>query len=83
MENQEQLPWEIEKIIEVANSLASTGNSGASTGERIAAAFVLNNPAYLPSYYNDMVEAWDRLGDEWQGYVRLIKQDYMHLIEDN
>ncbi|MGD9170458.1 MAG: hypothetical protein PVI97_10435 [Candidatus Thiodiazotropha sp.] len=83
MENQEQLPWEIEKIIEVANSLASTGNSGASTGERIAAAFVLNNPAYLPSYYNDMVEAWDRLGDEWQGYVRLIKQDYMHLIEDD
>jgi hypothetical protein len=67
----------------VANCLASTGSSGASTGERIAAAFVLNNPAYLPSYYNDIVEAWDRLGEEWQGYVRLIKQDYMHLIEDD
>jgi hypothetical protein len=30
-----------------------------------------------------MVEAWDRLGEEWQAYVRLIKQDYMHLIEDD
>ena len=82
MENQNQkLPWEIEKIIEVAISLKTTGGSPCSTGERIAAAFVLNNPAYLPSYYNDMVEAWDRLGEEWQGYVRLIKQDYMHLIK--
>ncbi|MGD8914293.1 MAG: hypothetical protein PVJ68_16360 [Candidatus Thiodiazotropha sp.] len=81
-ENQ-KLPWEIEKIIEVAISLNTTGTTAASTGERIAAAFVLNNPAYLPSYYDDMVEAWDRLGEEWQGYVRLIKQDYMHLIEDD
>ena len=65
----------------MANCLASTGSSGASTGERIAAAFVLNRPDYLPSYYDDMVEAWDRLGDEWQACVRLIKRDYMHLIE--
>ena len=82
METEKQkLPWEIEKIIEVAISLNATGVTAASTGERIAAAFVLNNPAYLPSYYDDMVEAWDRLGDEWQGYVRLIKKDYMHRIE--
>jgi hypothetical protein len=52
-----------------------------TTGERIAAAFVLNNPDYLPSYYSDMVKAWDRLGDGWQAYVRLIKRDYMHRIE--
>ncbi len=58
---------------------ADGGN--VSTGERIAAAFVLNNPTYLPSYYDDMLEAWDRLDDEWQGYARLIKQQYMHLIE--
>ena len=84
MEQQNQnLPWEIEKIIEVAICLKTTGGTASSTGERIAAAFVLNNPAYLPSYYDDMVEAWDRLGDEWQGYVRLIKQHYMHLIEDD
>ena len=84
MENQNQkLPWEIEKIIEVAISLKTTGGTASSTGERIAAAFVLNRPDYLPSYYDDIVEAWDRLGEEWQCYVRLIKQDYMHLIEDD
>ncbi len=74
------LPWEIEKIIEVANCLQATGSTPASTGERIAAAFVLNNQAFLPDYYSDMVEAWDRLGEDWQHYVRLIKQDYIDLI---
>jgi hypothetical protein len=75
------MPWQIDKIIEVANCLQATGGTGASTGERIAAAFVLNEPKYLPSSYSDIVEAWDRLDDEWQAYVRLIKQDYMHRIE--
>ncbi len=75
------LPWQIEKIIEVANCLQRTGRSAASTGERIAAAFVLNRMDYLPDMYRDAVEAWDRLDDEWQAYVRLIKRDYMHLIE--
>lgn len=75
------LPWEIEKIIEVANTLKATGRTGASTSERIAAAFVLNRPDFLPSSYPDMVEAWDRLGDEWQQYVRQIKRDYLHLID--
>ena len=79
MEN--QLPWEIEKIIETANVLKATGSTGASTSERIAAAFVLNCPDYLPAMYADMVEAWDRLGDEWQAYVRLIKRDHAHLID--
>ena len=77
MEKQD-LPWQIEKIINVANCLASTGNSGASTGERIAAAFVLNRLEFLPPGYSDAVEAWDRLDGDWQDYVRLIKQDYQH-----
>ena len=78
----EKLPWQMQTIIDVAISLNTTGGSGASTGERIAAAFVLNRPDLLPSLYDDMLEAWDRLDDEWQHYVRLIKRDYMHLIEN-
>ncbi len=42
---------------------------------------VINQLEYLPEYYRDAVEAWDRLGTQWQDYVRLIKQEYMHLIE--
>ena len=72
---------EIEKIIETANQLQRTGSTPASTGERIAAAFVHIHQEFLPDYYSDMVEAWDRLGGDWQVYVRLIKQEYMHLIE--
>ena len=75
------MPWQIDKIIEVANCLQATGSTGASTGERIAAAFVLNRMDYLPDMYSDMIEAWDRLGEDWQVYVRLIKRDYMHLTE--
>ena len=75
------MQWEIEKIIEVATALNQTGNSACSTGERIAAAFVLNRLEYLPDMYSDAVEAWDRLDTEWQDHVRLIKQEYMHLIE--
>jgi hypothetical protein len=72
--------WQIEKIIEVANGLQRTGRTGASTGEWIAAAFVLNRMDYLPGNYRDVVEAWDRL-DDWQRYVKIIKSDYMHMIE--
>lgn len=64
----------------MANCLQATGSTGASTGERIAAAFVLNRMEYLPAMYSDAVEAWDRLDDEWQACVRLIKRDYMHRI---
>ena len=74
------LPWEIEKIIEVAYQLKVTGGTAASTSERIAAAFVLDRQEYLPEGY-DLVEAWDRLGSQWQQHVRLIKREYMHLIE--
>lgn len=73
------MQWQIEKIIEVANQLIRTGSTAASTGERIAAAFVLNQPEYLPGGYN-IIEAWDRLDDEWQEYVLLIQRDYSHLI---
>ena len=74
-----QPEWPLDKIINVANELQSRGCTGASTGEQIAAAFILNEPEYLPDNYSDMVEAWERL-DNWQKYVKVIKQDYMHLI---
>ena len=73
--------WQIDKIIDVAKQLQHTGSTSASTGEHIAAAFVLNRPEYLPSSYPDIVEAWDRLDDEWQDYVRLVKRDYMHMVD--
>lgn len=70
------MQWEIEKIIEVANCLAGTGSSAGSTGEVIAAAFVLDRMEFLPHGYS-VIEAWDRL-DDWQEYVRIIKRDYPH-----
>jgi len=73
--------WPLNKIIEVANELSKTGSTAASTGERIAAAFVLNRMDYLPDMYADVVEAWDRLEEEWQVCVRAIKQDGMYLIK--
>ena len=79
MNNPSTLPWQIQSIISVANSLQSSGTTGGSTGEQIAAAFVLNRMDYLPANYRDVIEAWERL-DDWQGYVSLIKRDYIHLI---
>ena len=73
--------YTIEKIIEVANTLQQNQPTGASTGERIAAAFVLNRPEYLPHSYTDIVDAWDRLEPEWQRTVRIIKRDYMHRLK--
>jgi hypothetical protein len=75
------MQWEIDKIINVCNELQTKGRTGASTGERIAAAFVLNRSDYLPASYSDMVDAWQRLDEDWQGYVLRIKRDYMHLIQ--
>ena len=75
------MPWQIEKIIAVANGLQATGSSGGSTSEQIAAAFVLNRMELLPEGYGDVVEAWERL-DGWQEHVRCIKRHHMHLIED-
>lgn len=75
------MSWEIDKIIETAIVLKEEGSTAASTGEHIAAAFVLNRQDLLPSSYSDMVEAWDRLGPEWQDFVKLIKKEMMHLID--
>lgn len=72
----------IARIINVANELQANGSTGASTGEQIAAAFVLNEQKYLPGE-QDMVRAWDRLAlGDYQHYVKVIKYDYMHLIKE-
>lgn len=41
------VPYPIEKIINVANELATNGLTGASTSEVIAAAFVLDRMEYI------------------------------------
>ena len=76
-----QTPWQITKIISVASELNQTGSTGASTGERIAAAFVLNKMEYLPEMYDDVLEAWDRLDHQWKACVRVIKRKCMHHIK--
>ncbi len=76
-----KLPHPIPDIINAARVLHATGRTGASTGEIIAAAFVLNRQDYFPRGYEDMVEAWDRLDDRWQMAVRIIKRDYMYLLD--
>jgi len=73
-------PWPITRIIQVAHELKRTGTTAASTGEHIAAAYVLNRLELLPAGYADATEAWERLGN-WQQYVHRIKRDHMHLIE--
>ena len=76
-----QLPPTMKRIINTAIEMQRTGYSSASSSEQIAAAFVLNHLYFLPDGYDDVVLAWDKLGYNWQQYVRLIKRDYMHLIE--
>ncbi len=70
--------YEIEKIINVANELASHGRTGASTSEQIAAAFVLDRMELLPEGYT-VVEAWERL-DNWQALVKDIQANYADLL---
>lgn len=72
------VPYEIEKIINVANELASNGSTGASTSEQIAAAFVLNRMEFLPQGYS-VIDAWERL-DQWQVVVRQIKENHQDLL---
>ena len=74
------MQWEIQKIINVCNELINTGKTGASTSELIAAAFVLDRMDYLPEGYS-VVEAWERL-DNWQVYVKRIRDQYSHLIQE-
>jgi hypothetical protein len=75
-----QLPWQVEKIVYVARCMRHGCPSGASTSEKIAAAFVLNRMDYLPDSYSDVIEAWERL-DDWQQVVKYIKRNCMHLVE--
>jgi len=35
---------------------------------------------FLPADYQDVTDAWDRLGYYWQSYVRAVKMDYMDEI---
>lgn len=72
------VPYNIEKIINVANELSATGSTGASTSEQIAAAFVLNRMEFIPHGYS-VVEAWERLGN-WQSLVKLIREQYQDLL---
>jgi len=73
------MQYEIEKIINVCNELIQTNQTGASTSELIAAAFVLDKMEYLPAGYS-VIEAWERL-DNWQCHVKRIKHQYMYLIK--
>lgn len=78
----DQLPYPLDKILNTANSLLRTGTTGASTGEQIAAAFVLERIDFLPHGWG-VIEAWERLDGEWQYYVKHVRADYLHLIEQN
>ena len=69
---------ELKKIINVANDLSSTGTSGASTSEIIAAAFVLDRMEFLPEGYS-VIEAWERI-DTWQTHVKTIRSTYSYLL---
>ncbi len=76
------MQWQIEKIINVANELARTGRTAASTSEQIAAVFVLDQDIYLPEpYQNDPLAAWERLGSGWQDYINIIRCYHSHRIE--
>ena len=77
----DRLPWPLSKIIDTAIELHASGCTGASTGEQIAAAFVLNRQDHLPDTERDLIKAWDSLGHTWQAHVRCIKRDYRHLID--
>ena len=79
MTNPYELELPLPQIISTANELLIRGQTGASTGEQIAAAFVLNEQKYLPEDYPDLIEAWERL-QNWQAHVKTIKSNYMHLI---
>ena len=72
--------YPINRIISVCNELLQTNQTGASTSELIAAAFVLDRMEYLPHGYT-VAQAWECLG-EWQGTVEVIRYRYMYLINE-
>jgi hypothetical protein len=65
------------KLLSVAAELHTRGRTGASTGERIAAAFIINNLACLPEGYT-VLEAWDRLEPSWQRITLALHKAYGH-----
>ena len=79
MSNVNSNPWEIEKIIYVAKQLVTEGCSSGSTGEVIAGAFALDKMEFLPYGYS-VIESWERLEPEWQGYVKEVRAKYMHRL---
>lgn len=76
----DQLPYPLNRILQAARGLLEKGIGGASTSERIAAAFVLERMEYLPHGWG-AIEAWERLDIEWRFYVRHLRQECRHLIE--
>lgn len=74
------MQYPLNRIITICNQLTQGKRTGASTGEVIAAAFVLNNMEYLPPGYS-VIEAWERIED-WQHHVKRIRYDYLHLINE-
>jgi hypothetical protein len=66
-----------QKLLSVAAELHTNGRTGASTGERIAAAFIINNMNYLPEGYT-VLEAWDRLEPKWQRITQALHKAYGH-----
>lgn len=76
----DQLPYPLDRVLEVARSLLEKSAVRASTRERIAAAFVLERMEYLPSGWG-AIEAWERLDIEWQFYVKHLRQDCRYLVE--
>jgi hypothetical protein len=65
------------QLLAIAAELHTTGRTGASTGERIAAAFIINNMEYLPEGYT-ILEAWDRLEPGWQRITLALHKAYGH-----
>lgn len=72
------VPYPLDKIINVANELATEGKTGASTSEQIAAAFALDRMELLPPGYS-VIEAWERL-DSWQKHVIEIRAEHWDLL---
>lgn len=79
MKNIKTIPEDMRKIIDIANALSSRGRSSGSTGEVIAAAFVLNRMEFLPEGYA-VIDAWERLDKRWQKYVKIIRAEFSELL---
>jgi len=81
MNDLNNLIWQIERIIDTANILNTQPNNNTmSAGERIAAAFVLDEPGLLPDSFS-MIDAFNYLTPTWQTYITEIRRHHMHLIK--